>query len=103
MNENKSVDIAALDERLRALKMEVEISERHKSESAQKAASFLAKISDNDIALLAPIVPEIIGIRTLTAENIQGNKHGEVKALQDIMQKLSSYLDERLTYYENSL
>lgn len=95
-------DINSLSDRLRTLETEVSISERRRSSEAAKAVKALATIVPEDIELLKLIAPQLGQLVEFSADDFIKNEHNEVVILQDTIEKLKSYLEQRLAYYEEA-
>lgn len=89
--------------RVRSLQTEVEIANRTRQAEAARARKALDGIQEKDIELLAPIIPELPRVYKFTVQEILNNEHGEVEAITAVVESLRSYLDQRLSYYEEQL
>lgn len=97
------MDIAKQSARLQQLRTNAAILNNTKAQEAARAVKGIAMLSEEDVAELAPIMPELPLIRKYTEEEIIANAHGEIRTICNVRQQLSDYLESRLAYYEGKL
>lgn len=92
-----------LNTRYKGLETECEIARRRRQEEAKSAVQSLSKISPAQVEKLSCICPEISIICSYTEDDIIQDKNGEIATINLVREKLHSYLESRLAYYEEQL
>lgn len=99
----KMSSVNELSKRLHSIQTEIEVRDRKRMEEAGKLVKALSAISKKDVEMLSNIVPELGVVVTYTEEQFLENKNGEVQMVQNVMNKLRTYLEQRLSFYEENL
>ncbi len=95
--------VAQLSSRLNKLEMEYKVAERRRIEEIDKAVTALASIKPEDVELLKGVVPELSAVVKFTKQDLMDDMNGEVAMLRKVTTDLESYLERRLTFYEEQL
>lgn len=89
--------------RLRKLETEAALVSRRRQEETAKAMQIISSISQEDIDMLKPIVPEIEMLSSITKESLSAADSSSRDCVMMVLDKLTAYLEERLAYYEEKL
>ena len=98
-----NININELYKKFNSLDAEIRLNLRKREEESKKIETALNNISSEAVELLLPIVPDIAVIKSYTASEIAENKNNEIEKIKNVYDKLSSYISERLDYYEAEL
>ena len=95
--------VTQLSSRLNKIETEYAVASRRRAEGASRAFKALQEISTEDADLLKGIVPELAVVKTYTEESIAANLNKEVETIRRVAEDLRSYVEHRLTFYEDQL
>lgn len=98
-----SKDNITLGQRIQNLNTELEIQKRKKEDEAKKIYKALTSISEEELNIIYRIVPEIDIIKNYTVDDLLNNFNGELDMLIFVRDKLQSYIEERLSFYEGCM
>lgn len=89
--------------RMNKCKTECVYSQRRWEEAAQVAVKALSGMKDEHVERLLDVVPNLKIIRTYTVEQINENKNGELKLVQETLQALLKFAEDGISFLEAQL
>ncbi len=95
--------VKEISKELQSISAEVAVLRRQREDMANKAVQALSDVSPADVQMLSTVVPLLAEIVTYTVEDIKNNQHDEVVKIKSVMSDLQTYIESRLSYYEEQL
>ena len=92
-----------LIQRLNRLRTELEVDKRRRMEEIQKIKAALSEIDKEDIELLDSVVPGLKVIVNYSIEDLRSNPNGELDNIKSVADTLRSFIEQRLSYYEEEV
>lgn len=95
--------VTQMSARLNKIELEYNLAVRKRADGVAKAVKALAEISKEDVEMLKGVAPTIAVIASYTEKDLMENLNGEVGLVHQAASELKTYLEHRLSFYEEQL